>query len=593
MHEPDNNTEKCQGPSPGDGCGDIFPRKKNSGLCHQCDAIEKAATDEEKTKMKNIPQCSECSKIGKNISDSKCGVCKREDAEKATRERAESAKTTAIQVRPDAHAARMSGGPQAPRVSQPTRNPPREKLVRFINVHVSAFVGGKPYLRLGFVSRAYKESFGYEEMVEDVMKAWAYAWDDLFNASLLRREVLVFFHNGLNCHPNSMSGTLGEFFDLHSQLYNSEVFLKVPSKLKGSVKEPAPVLNFVIDMNAFEERTQSKNRVGTTVKRRRIPGPDEEPQAKRAAHGSTASMVSNYIGIRIPAKSARAATEVKFEFLETNDNMFEWTGPTTFSGRLCNEALQTGKDKKVFELDVNGTLYVAKRAITVGIDPDTFLGNENLLHSNLVALWNTKCVLDAFYVAADGVSILDDIDTNLAVQETFLVEELLSTECPPSVASGVSHELLKEAQDEFESQFDYTPGHQLRVIWLIQRRMSPICERWNLMDATKLPNPRNKFGTTVTALSHFFADSVTSESELLSHFQTSNGLLPNKAFGKIITDVIFQNDVGGIPRRTGDKGTTGVEMVLNAHICNRVCELLKLDNDASDKGQGGDDDDDE
>ncbi|KAJ7451477.1 hypothetical protein B0H11DRAFT_2246339 [Mycena galericulata] len=560
MHEPDNNTEKCQGPSPGDGCGDIFPRKKNSGLCHRCDAIEKAATDEEKTKMKNIPQCSECGKIGKNISDSKCGVCKREDAEKATRERAESAKATAIQVRPDAHAARMSGG--------------------------------KPYLRLGFVSRAYKESFGYEEMVEDVMKAWAYAWDDLFNASLLRREVLVFFHNGLNCHPNSMSGTLGEFFNLHSQLYNSEVFLKVPSKLKGSVKEPALVLNFVIDMTAFEERTQSKNRVGTTVKRRRIPGPDEEPQAKRAAHGSTASMVSNYIGIRIPAKSARAATEGKFEVLETNDNMFEWTGPTTFSGRLFNDALQTGKDKKVFELDVNGTLYIAKRAITVGIDPDTFLENENLLHSNLVALWNIKCVLDAFYVAADGVSILDDIDTNLAVQETFLVEELLSAECPPSVASGVSHELLKEAQDEFESRFDYTPGHQLRVIWLIQSRMSPICERWNLMDATKLPNPRNKFGTTVTALSHFFANSVTS-SELLSHFQTSNGVLPNKVFGKIITDVIFQNDVGGIPRRTGDKGTTGVEMVLNAHICNRVCELLGLDNDESDKGQGGEDDDDD
>ncbi|KAJ6632054.1 glycolipid 2-alpha-mannosyltransferase-domain-containing protein [Mycena sp. CBHHK59/15] len=280
-----------------------------------------------------------------------------------------------------------------------------------------------------------------------------------------------------------------------------EVFLKVPSKLKGSVKEPALVLNFVIDLNA------------------------------------------------------------------------------------------TGKDKKVFELDVNGTLYVAKRAITVGIDLNTFLGNESLLRFNLVALWNTKCVLDGFYAAADGVSILDDIDTNLAVQETFLVEEVLSAECPPSVASGVSHELLKKAQDEFESRFEHTPGDHLRVLWLIQRRMGTICERWNLMDATKLPNPRNKFGTTVTALSHFFTESVTS-SELLSHFQTSNGLLPNKVFGKIITDVIFQNDTGGIPRRTGDKGTTGVEMAgvemaLNAHICNRVCELLELDNDEGDKGQGG------
>ncbi|KAJ7454648.1 hypothetical protein B0H11DRAFT_2244925 [Mycena galericulata] len=492
--------------------------------------------------------------------------CKREDAEKATRERAESAKATAIQVRPDAHAARMSGGPQALRVSQQCsqRATPRAKIDMIHQCSCLRICRWQTILAPRIRFSCYKESFGYEEMVEDVMKAWAYAWDDLFNASLLRREVLVFFHNGLNCHPNSMSGTLGEFFNLHSQLYNSEVFLKVPSKLKGSVKEPALVLNFVIDMtislkNGLNPRTEL---------------------------GPLSNVVGSLDRMKNPKQSEPLMDQLRLWFptilaLEYQQNLRVQRprGNSKFSKQMTIYR----KDKKVFELDVNGTLYIAKRAITVGIDPDTFLENENLLHSNLVALWNIKCVLDAFYVAADGVSILDDIDTNLAVQETFLVEELLSAECPPSVASGVSHELLKEAQDEFESRFDYTPGHQLRVIWLIQSRMSPICERWNLMDATKLPNPRNKFGTTVTALSHFFAT--------LSHHRSFFRIF--KVFGKIITDVIFQNDVGGIPRRTGDKGTTGVEMVLNAHICNRVCELLGLDNDESDKGQGGEDDDDD
>lgn len=106
-------------------------------------------------------------------------------------------------------------------------------------------------------------------MVEDVLKCWMPAWDSIHSASLQRyeftllspwhtsdlfticsSEVSLLWHNKLNLEANSTDGTLGELYDKHSQLPNSEVFLTIPSKLKGAVKAPAVAFLFVIDMDA-------------------------------------------------------------------------------------------------------------------------------------------------------------------------------------------------------------------------------------------------------------------------------------------------------------------------------------------------------
>ncbi|KAJ7635965.1 hypothetical protein DFH06DRAFT_1139048 [Mycena polygramma] len=103
----------------------------------------------------------------------------------------------------------------------------------------------------------------------------------------------------------------------------------------------------------------------------------------------------------------------------------------------------------------------------------------------------------------------------------------------------------------------------------------------NVMDSGKFLNAQNKFGTTVAAITHFFANMATRA--LLSHFQTVNGKLPNRGFGKVIIDVILQNNINASePHRPADNRPQGVKMVLNTHVCNRVCGLLELNETADD-----------
>ncbi|KAJ7074934.1 hypothetical protein B0H15DRAFT_962385 [Mycena belliarum] len=581
-----------------DGCGGTFPKKTESGLCHRCHALENIGHGD-MTALQMIPQCLDCGKIGKNISNSKCVTCVRqaimilsmfEDAEAKTLQNAQNVRTSASLVRTEAWKNRT--GSQMPRDAPPAPSPARNLATRdnrYINVHTTPYLLGKKnktsYTRMGSLSRAYKESFHFEEMVEDTMHSWGPAWDAVHNASLIRSEITVFWHNNLALQPGSSDGTLGNFYDIHSQLYNSPVFLKVPAKFKGAVKEPAIVLSFFIDIDAFNERTGSRSMQATVVKRRRTDDDSDEPLAKRTALQSI-PLTSNYIGLKVPAKNARSTTTVELQFVSAktaggNVSMFPWLGAESVTGRLSNEALQTGKDMAVFELEIDNVLYVAKRCRTVATDSDSLMEHTRTLLGVIANLWETKQMLESFYAAADDVDSLGDVDSQLAVHDTFFAVELVSAEHPPSVASGFSAETLKAMQEGIEPE----PELEHQICWLIQRRTGNVCERWNLMNSDKLPDARGKLGTTLAAFSHFLATSMArnvewnaSKIHLLSHFQTASGRLPHqKGFGKLIIDANFQNSIRSAPKaRALDIGRNGVKMVLDAHVCNRICDILLL-----------------
>ncbi|KAJ7923948.1 hypothetical protein B0H13DRAFT_1864418 [Mycena leptocephala] len=243
----------------------------------------------------------------------------------------------------------------------------------------------------------------------------------------------------------------------------------------------------------------------------------------------------------VPAKAAPPATDVQLEFLHWTrgaDDMFPWVGKTLVKGRLTDNPLHTGKEKLVFGLELDGALYVAKRFRAVPTDMESFHANSKAMIADLTALHNTQVVLDAFYDAA--ADIQGDIDCNLGVLETFIAAEVIDSVSQPSVASGISAALLKTVEtDEDVDDLPLTP----RVHWLIQRRTGNLCERWNLMDSPS----RNKFSFTIGAISHFFVDMEISPSiplseiNVLSHFQTTTGKVPGKAFGKLIIDVTLQN----------------------------------------------------
>ncbi|KAJ6500210.1 hypothetical protein C8R47DRAFT_1110919 [Mycena vitilis] len=573
----------CKGPKRGEGCSTIFPRKTCAGLCHRCDTLAQAAEDPatdavELKRLQGFPQCLHCGKFGQNVTE-KCVTCVRQEHDSKTQENADKAKGVQVQA--------VSG-----RVSAP-RNLVRADAGRHIGVCILPMLNNKLYTRIGLTVKSYQENLAFECMVEDIMKSWASAWDAMHPSSLLRSEIIVFWHGGLNVHEHSTDGTLGEFYNIHAQLRNSEIYLTPPKKYKGIMPDPGVLLTFMIDIDNFNKRTKSRPH-STVTKRRRSGLDDQEPQPKRHAglESTSLSLASNFMGLRAPHKPAAPATEVELEFLsyEASDgsDMFPWSGERKVKGRLFDDPLQTGKEKVVFELEINGALYVAKRLQIVPTDAASFMKGAAVLHSTLVALFNLNLVLTAFYKAAKSADIDGDVDANIAVQEVFFAAEVIGADGQPSVASGLSAEIFHAAVAEGEL---LEKSNLVRVFWLIQRRTSNLCERWNVMDSGKFPNAQNKFGTTVAAITHLFANLATralnprsrSEIQLLSHFQTVNGKLPNRGFGKVIIDVIFQNDINASePRRPADIGPQGVKTVLNTHVCNRVCGLLELNENVDD-----------
>ncbi|KAJ7161856.1 hypothetical protein C8R43DRAFT_947370 [Mycena crocata] len=567
MHEPAHDTEFCRGPAAGDGCSGSFPRKTTQGLCHRCLATENADTDEGKQRIMECSQCLDCGMFAKHMTNNKCGACHREDINA----RAEKAKSVAQQTRPMAWQARMAG-PLAP--PQPARNlVPTTAATRMINVHLTPFIKNKRYMGVGTISLAYDEQKSFEEIIGDTLKSWGSTWDATHSTSLRRSELLPLWHGFLTLHDNSTFGTLGEFYDIHSRLHNREVFLTIPAKNRAEVKQPVVVLSIIINEEAFNQRTATKNvHKGTAVKRGRSDDDDEEPLAKRAA--ASAPLTSKFTTLRSRVEAPRTATDVELEFIKVNYNgdvgsVFPWPGETKVKGRLFDKPFKTGKDWAVYELEINNTLYVAKRSLSSPKDATEFFDNETRLSCTVIALSNAKILLKEFYGAADKIDILEEIDGLLAVQEAFIATELISDAHRPSVASGVSQDNLKTAVAS-----DYVSDP-------LYNNFPPPSERQHIKSmefdqCRHLPDAKSKFGTTATALSHFVANFVQNQApdavELLSHFQTANAKLPSNEYGKLIFDVIFQN-------RSQDSGLAGIGRILDAHVCNRVCQLMELNQD--------------
>jgi hypothetical protein len=91
----------------------------------------------------------------------------------------------------------------------------------------------------------------------------------------------------------------------------------------------------------------------------------------------------------------------------------------------------------------------------------------------------------------------------------------------PSVASGVSPEALKAAQEEYKSDESnkFPPNAGPRVFWLIQRYNGKAQDRWNLVKPQSLEP--NKIDTTLFALTHFlWEDMESDQGAVVSHYQS-------------------------------------------------------------------------
>ncbi|KAJ6572928.1 hypothetical protein B0H10DRAFT_1964296 [Mycena sp. CBHHK59/15] len=603
------NSRKCSGPNAGDGCNGEFPNKTTPGLCNLCQSLEDAQNDEARQKIEALPQCFECGILGKNIKNNKCGTCQRQEMQQVQR-------TPPMLFVPrlglrECLLLKLLINLQNHSSASATHTPVSARQVRQITVCVEAVRHNKPIGRLGVVSRAFPESIMFDEMVGEVIKTYNVTWDLRCSASLDR------WHGSLAFHTNSEHGTLGEFYDIHSQLHNSETFLRMPPKF-SKTPQPAVALSFVIDYEGFANnhngvQPPQDNVSVKAAKRHYSDSTTNEPQAKR--HGTPSSstletrlimrttagtnhltskpLTSTFRPMLMAPPPVRASSPVFLTFTkfwdELNHPIFRWGGDRTVSGRIYNEALSTSKDKVIFELDIAGVHYIAKRYLVIPKNKDMFFESKKFLESNVRSLHDTSNVLNDFYDMARNLGVEDDIHQMFEVQETFIAHEVVTETNSPSVASGVSQELLEEAREAHQTSPVMGYDREIpQIWWLIQRRNGNISDRWNLMNPAKLQDNPNKIATTVVAFSHFWWNEFKDTKQVLSQFQSTSGKRMSGEYGKLIFDVLVQNDRLFNPQRHGDNRTDGACTVHNAHQCNRVCDLLSLPS----VGEGEDTDED-
>ncbi|KAJ7100834.1 hypothetical protein B0H15DRAFT_995494 [Mycena belliarum] len=580
-----DNPAQCRGTVPGDGCNGEYLNKTNTGLCQKCHALDQASTEEEQSRIEAIPQCYDCGGFGKNIKDNKCAKCQRKATEENVQYRASQTKHAALVARPGAWTARTQQPNRT--LPPPATNAVSRRLPRQITIYVEAISlrHGKPIAFLGNNSRAFPEHTMFGDAKEDIIQAFNVSWDRRSMVSLTTSDVIFRWHDNLMFHRNTDCGTVGEFYDAHFQLHNSETYLKMPVRCKNT-PQPCVALTLTVDEETFEknhgvEAPLTGNKPAKQLKRRLSDSADtaDAPTAKRPA--ISRPLTSAFLPSAIAAP-VRSFSHVNLDIVHLADDadntVFPFPQPTNkLIGRLYDNKMSQGKDKVVFELEADGTIYVAKRCRSIPLNAAQLLGNHMHLRRTVMWLYTLSVALEVFRDQAEDLSIENDIHREFEVQPTFLAVENLEKQLP-SVASGISTEFLETAREECTADTAgvFPSEYKPEIVWLIQRCNGKTQDKWNLMKPGAFS--RSKIDATIMAFAHFVWHSThDGPDSVFSHLQSASGRLGGGKYGTLIFDSLTQNDaVIDSPRRHGDEGIEGVTKVFAAHECNRICVMFGL-----------------
>ncbi|KAJ7912786.1 hypothetical protein B0H13DRAFT_1874497 [Mycena leptocephala] len=586
----------CRNDRPGDGCNGDFPNKTTPGLCPKCQALDTAATQDHKDKIQSIPQCLECGALGQYIKNEKCTGCLRKEKAQVAEQNASQAKNTAIVARPGAWAARMQPPPNGGQTSSSSSQTiiKRSPQVRYITICIEAFnlrtlkaVGW-----LGSNSRAFPDYTMFGDAIMELIQAYNASFDTRSQVSLVRpsRDVIIRWHGNLGFHRNSDCGTIGEFYNIHLQLHNSETFLRMPTKFKAAT-QPAVALALFVDPVKFKENHQMEpptlddKAPKAKQTKRRISDSYDEPDPKR--HAPSRPLTSSYQPMSKVVAAAPPSCSVTLVLtgLKHVDGtqIFPWDGANKITVHLYNDPMTVGKDKAVYKMEFDGVTYVAKRWRNAPTNAQEFGDCDRNFRRNLRLLHLVSVALQRFYDLAETHDFEDEIHNLFEVQPTFIAAEDVS-KAQPSVASGVSAVTLAEALAEVqnESEANFPP----RILWLIQRCNGKTQDRWNLI---RPQNGPNKIDATLHAFTHFFWENYANKgAEVLSHYQTAPGKMANGQYGKLIFDALEQNDPTFDPQRYADDGAEAAQTAKALHQCNLVCGYFGLKSTVEGDGEQSD-----
>ncbi|EPQ56806.1 kinase-like protein [Gloeophyllum trabeum ATCC 11539] len=576
----------AQTPSRADcsGCGDIFPNKDHGGLCGRCSRLDENEGDpDEQARIKTIPQCRDCGAIGRFFVDSQCGTCRRQAEGNA--ELLDKVTADALAARKQVFQGRMQDGKARGKVRNGLVNVPNSPSVdltsgnlnalrhpsgRMITVCVVPYIDTKESMNLGSINRAYSAETPMADIVDTVLQGWNQQWEHYTSCSLQASDITVLWYNKINPEPNTLDGSLGNFYDIHRSVPNADAYLGAAPPSYKSLKGPK-----------YERRTHVEAPPEITQKRagaKRTHGSIdvETGPSKRARNSAIPPLVSLFIPSAVAPQAdptsaitlKRAVTTVNEETGEVRTKWGSGHREDLLQGQIASNPLAHGKTKKVYALTIGEKDFVAKRFFEVGHGPTKVSIKENseLLVKELTRLKNLKWFLDAFYAEAEERGI--EVARDFACSEGFLAVEVIGVGAEPSDASGVSKEDYMAALSDLEND--------PMVVWLIEPRRALRVEHYT--GTMEFPNRPGKVGATISAFTHFVYH-ASNEQLLFADLQSSQGVVEDAAGKNSVKRVLFDVMTHSVDQDSGigDHGQAGFSKFLQGHICNAMCKKLGLE----------------
>ncbi|KAJ2912174.1 hypothetical protein MD484_g8243, partial [Candolleomyces efflorescens] len=573
----------------GFGCGGVFSRKREEGLCAKCATLSTLDEgSEDYNKYQAFKQCGACGKAWRFLRGNICGSCvlaggpsNTQPSSQPPLDKAQLALDAAAVARGHAMTARLTkepapafapGGPLSGSASAAVTSNGTQVMCKFAcRVKTSSKKDSKNIdTDLGSWCTPFPRETYMSEVFDDALANVNHRWSKIYGMDLIEAEVELRFSGNKTFLRNTEGGTINDICMQYLTGPMGEYYGQpkpAPSKHATSAAARAQsVLSLELFINkvAFIERSELVHCGGGL-------GSDfGDPNTTRTRASRKRSGTHN--------KKKASATRVEIERADCVQSQADsrveisWPEETMPTIAVINHAVfAAGRTKRVHELKIEGDNqnYVAKRFFTGGENGAvTAEENESLLECELIRLKVLEWLVKEFLFAASSDEVQVEHYHNISVSDGFLVREIGQ----PSSPSG------------------FPSGDVDGAIWLVEPKRTRSVVKF--CGTLGHPERNDKVGMTISALCHWiyiFTRKTEVYSDMQGSYMTIDGTDTLILFDPMTHTL---NQDSGI----GDYGEKGIKKFLAEHQCNYICRGLSLGpitdevEDYSDSEDGGDDD---
>ncbi|KAJ3749793.1 hypothetical protein EV360DRAFT_76161 [Lentinula raphanica] len=420
-----------------------------------------------------------------------------------------------------------------------------------------------------------RDTIMFGDVLDRAVMIFDEEWTNDCNESLVVEDISPRWYPGNQAViPNSTSGTLGQFYQIHMQQPNPAPYQNAPASHFG--KRPSGkfvVLYALIKVSHFEKRTQCSAPSY-------IPGSSDfvtpaRGSNKRRKENSISERQRNVSNV-MPSMHAPLVSQFSMSLasIEHEQQDFRSLSVQISWPDGSNDNIRVAKlDDKPF--GTSGKIYLGPGCPELPGDTPKIPGSLKTLKlfqaylSCFENLWKSLSISGKPGLLGPPV----DVTTVLLARETQDFELVF-----PSPASGITVDDMKEEDS---------------ITWLIEPPRANLVKKWSGTNV-HVSHSNNKLGSIITAFAHFVYQ-MSNETFVLSDIQTALGEAKFASFFLMFPFILrITDDLSMLHREFGasDFGQEGIKIFTQQHTCNKRCEELGLISLQEEENSGGEEDSD-